>query len=385
MRIAFATLTYSAKDITRGSGTFYQLSQELERQGNTVHYVGPISTPQPPISRLLRALHNRLGYRFPIILDPFIGVNTGNEVAQRVASLEYDVLLTNDLSIAAYTPSVQPIALYTDVMITPDYAERFTPASRLARLSPISLHLARRVIRRALANAALCVFPAQWAADSAQHYAKTALRKPHITIVPFGANVDDPGQVDRLFPRDSLDMLFIGKDWQRKGGAIAIEAAQVLRQRGIPARLHIVGATPNVSSPDVVIGMLDKAIDSHRKQLDSLFRTCDVLMLPTQSEGSVIVPMEAAAYGMPTLAYDAIGVTPSVLNGQSGLLLPIGAPPKAFADVLQNWYTNPESYTFLSQGARAHYERSANWTHTVSALMTHLNTLSGRPNTTRKL
>lgn len=368
MKIAFVT-TFDPRDVRRGSGTFYHMSREIARQGHAVHHVGPLTYRVPPLSKLIAVAHRRLGRRHALFLDPWVGRELGRQVTAQLASAEYEALITNDVAVAGYTRTARPIALYTDVMITPDYSEKGRAGARLGQMTPLSLALARRTIRRGLQQAALCVFPAQWVADAAFHYAPVQA-KTH--IIPFGANIDDPGPqiaAARAIPPDAVDLLFIGKDWVRKGGETAVAAVQALRAQGVRATLHVVGA-PATGSADPAVrfyGLLDKADPAQNAQLVELLRTCHVFILPTQSEGFVIAVLEAAAFGMPAVVYAADGV--GVLDGQTGRVLPLGAPPAEFAAVIRAWQRQPEQYRALAAGARRHFDATVNWTTAVGRLM----------------
>jgi len=79
--------------------------------------------------------------------------------------------------------------------------------------------------------------------------------------------------------------------------------------------------------------------------------------------------LEAAAYGLPVLGYDAIGVTTAVLPNKSGVLLPLNTPAIDFARVIEGWFEQPRHYERLAAGAREHYMKSANWQKSISTLM----------------
>ncbi len=63
MKIDFATL-YDPKDINRGSGSYYYMSREIERQGNLVSYIGPVQYGPPLLTRLLKKASQKCGRRF---------------------------------------------------------------------------------------------------------------------------------------------------------------------------------------------------------------------------------------------------------------------------------------------------------------------------------
>jgi glycosyltransferase involved in cell wall biosynthesis len=116
--------------------------------------------------------------------------------------------------------------------------------------------------------------------------------------------------------------------------------------------------------------LLDKGNPDDWRQLNALYRACDAFILPTAAEGYGIVFAEAAAYGLPSLAYETIGVRTAVKQGQSGVLLAPGSGPEDFAAVIEGWYETPAAYEVLSKGARAHFEETVNWGTAVSRLGT---------------
>jgi len=377
LKIAFAAISDLA-DVRRGSGTFFWLAKELERQGHTVARVGPVVFDVPLPARFVHAVHRRLGRRHPLFLDPMVGKRTGLSIARQLGDLDYDVLLTNDMSIAAYTPTQKPVVIYTDVMITAEYAEKHLPGCRLGNLSPVSLALCRRTLRSALSRCALSVFPADWSAHAARAYWPAA----RISVIPFGANIDDPGPEiasarswRAVMEKRAIDLLFVGKDWLRKGGDVAVEAAARLNAIGLNATLHVVGADLPASAFRAFVrsyGLLDKSKPEDLARLRALFASADVFILPSSSEGSVISVVEAAAYGLPTVAYDADGVKGVVLDQQSGRLFPLGTPGRVFAETIAEWQRQPAAYDALARGARGRYEATANWTTCVRRLTSEM-------------
>jgi glycosyltransferase involved in cell wall biosynthesis len=370
------------KDIRRGSGTFYNLVQELERQGHTVTRLGPFTFDVPFTARLINAVHRRLGKRHPIFLDPFVGKGTGIQVGRQLTSLEYDVLLTKDMCMAAFTPTTKPVVIYTDLMITPDYSEKNLPGCRLGNMSAVSLGLCRQTLRRALDHSALAAFPVEWSAQAARSYC----REPgKIRVIPWGANLADPGPEiaggrtwKKVNGKGCLDLLFVGKDWIRKGGDVAVESVRCLNAGGLKARLHVVGTkVPGEAPPEQIrqYGLLDKSKPEELQLLRRLYTEADAFILPSSSEGYVNSVLEAAAFGLPTLAYDADGVRNTVVEGRTGRLFPLGSPGDVFADAVRFWQREPAAYETLVSGARRHYETKATWHTCVRRLITEIEPL----------
>src|SRR5205085_668194 len=110
-----------------------------------------------------------------------------------------------------------------------------------------------------------------WAAASAvRDYAIDAGR---VKVVPFGANVEGFGSGEdgraiiagrRL---DPIRLLFIGKDWERKRGNLAVAIATGLNQRGVRTHLHIVGSDAPPSPFVTGHGFVSNATPEGQRQL----------------------------------------------------------------------------------------------------------------------
>ncbi len=375
MKVAFVTPWYDARDIRRGSGTFYYMSREIERQGQEVHYVGPLEIEFPLGTKLFRYISKRiLQKRYRSYQDPFVGRRIGQALMQALHGLDYEVLLTNDYAVAGYARTDRPIVLYTDAIFPRDYAQNVHPW--LSKLSAVSVSFCQQVTRRGLRRADFCCFPTDWAVCEALQYRE--LDENRVAVIPFGANVDDPPAeiaAGRNFAsikeKQAIDLLFVGKDWSLKGGDVAVDVMHALREKGMGATLHVVGAIPPYpvdSSSIKVYGLLDKTIARHREILDGLYAHCDVMVLPSKAEGYGVAYVEAAAYGMPSLGYKTTGVQTAVRQDQSGILLDPTKQASDFADVIYGWFREPGEYDRLVGGARKHYKETANWETAIFAL-----------------
>jgi glycosyltransferase involved in cell wall biosynthesis len=105
----------------------------------------------------------------------------------------------------------------------------------------------------------------------------------------------------------------------------------------------------------VDLGVADRVeflgfVDEERKH-EELARAW-VLALPSLKEGWGLVVMEAAAHGVPTVAYrDAGGVAESVVDGETGLL--VDGDAEDFAAALDGLLADPDRATRLGAAAEA--------------------------------
>lgn len=137
-----------------------------------------------------------------------------------------------------------------------------------------------------------------WTAETFAHH---GLPQDKFWIHAPACNAEDPGQIVRD-PESAPNVLFVGKDWIRKGGPLLLEAFAVLRKKHPGAQLTIMGCNPHVSDPGVmVLGFLDKKKPSDSSRIDSAFRNATVFCMPSYWESVGLVYMEAALYGLPVV------------------------------------------------------------------------------------
>ncbi len=110
------------------------------------------------------------------------------------------------------------------------------------------------------------------------------------------------------FPRkewshpDAPEILFIGRNWENKGGPLVLEAFRILRKQGIPVRLTVIGCTPEVSEKDVeILGLLRMDVPAERAQFAARLQSARVFCMPSYWETTGMVYWEAACAGLPVV------------------------------------------------------------------------------------
>ena len=217
--------------------------------------------------------------------------------------------------------------------------------------------------RRAFEKATHCMLASDWCRQSAiKDY---GLSESKITVAPFGANLDHIPRIEEIdFKRNQCNLLFLGVEWKRKGGNLALQTFRVLKQKRIEPTLHIVGCTPPemISEKGItVIPYLDKHKPRDREQLHQLFLNTDFLLLPTRAEAAGLVFCEASAYGVPSISTRTGGVPTYVEDHVNGLLLPHEADGYAYADAILKLYSGITAMYNLRKSSRARYEERLNW------------------------
>lgn len=206
---------------------------------------------------------------------------------------------------------------------------------------------------RVLARAALGVYSSAYMARRAEEeFDLPPGRARHLS---FGVNLDNwPGEPPQKGARSPLRLLFVGTDWHRKGGDIALSAVMALRARGIDARLDLVGASPGGDAPDGVVahGYLDKNRPVEARRLEELFAAAHLFILPTRADCTPMVIAEAGVHATPVLVAETGGIASLIETGENGRMMPPGATPEDWADAIAAMTSDADSFAELSQ--RAH-------------------------------
>jgi len=192
----------------------------------------------------------------------------------------------------------------------------------LGRLEPVQRAAARRAFARADA-----VCPVS--DDLGRRLADLAGATP---LMPVPNAVDD--ELFRLRPaaaRSSVRLLTVGNLVEIKGHRHLIGALARLHDRGVPARLEIVGDGTLRGALEGQVREL--GLESHvqfhgylsREGVAEMMGTVDVFVLPSLWETLGCVLIEAMASGLPSVATDVGGV-PEVLDPRAGVLVAPESP-----------------------------------------------------------
>ena len=227
-------------------------------------------------------------------------------------------------------------------------------------LSSFSINESNDIERRAIMKSRFIIYPSKWAADYSIQFYKATPGK--VKVLKFGSNIQAPNEMPERNYKGRLDFLFLGVDWLRKGGEIALETLIQLKQKGYDVKLIVCGcAPPQMHSLIEVIPFLDKNIEEDNVKLRSLLSTSHFLFLPTRAECYGIVFCEAAAYGLPVITTDTGGVTSIVENGINGFALEIDASIDDYVSKIMELLNYPEKIKAISNAARVKYSSELNW------------------------
>lgn len=148
-----------------------------------------------------------------------------------------------------------------------------------------------------------------------------------------------------------------------KGVREFVEAARVLRERGVVARFWLAGSLDpgNLTSisEDVLSHWSKEGVVEvlgHQTDIPGLFANSNIIVLPSYREGLPKALVEAAACGRAVVTTDVPGCRDAIDPETTGLLVPV-RDPSGLADAIQFLIENPERRKLMGASGRALAER----------------------------
>jgi starch synthase len=144
------------------------------------------------------------------------------------------------------------------------------------------------------------------------------VRPDRVEVVGAGANLDSgllAGERDYA----AQHALFIGVDFERKGGPDVLAAFAQVRRRLPSARLTIVG---RVAAGELAPGVTSLGLVRGAGALSAIIRSASLFVMPSVWEPFGIVFLEAMAAGVPCIGSDAFAM-PEII-GEGGSVVPPG-------------------------------------------------------------
>ena len=207
-------------------------------------------------------------------------------------------------------------------------------------LSEKSIRMASRLDQQACQAASINIRSSHWALGST---VKDGGGHPDRSFVLELGPAFDLGHIHPIQPYQGgrLQLLFCGVDWKRKGGAMAVEVATILKNSGLDVHLTVVGpkACPEECKGSSFIsfsGFLDKNADADYQRYLEVYGHSHILLLPTRAECAGIVFSEAAAFGLACYTYATGGTVDYVVSGYNGFAFLLTAGASDFASQIMS-------------------------------------------------
>jgi glycosyltransferase involved in cell wall biosynthesis len=267
-----------------------------------------------------------------------------------------DVVLQHGALFNAHLPGGPPVILYTD--FTYRLAQRedgwrnpFTTRAASERWNSLE-HEAYRTAARILTRS-------EYARRSLLHdYGIPAER---VLVVGGGVNLE---RLPPPPPPPPPRVLFIGKDFERKGGDLLLAAFAQARERVPEAELWLLTDRRDLAGP----GLRYVAPTYDRRAIGALYQGAAIFAMPARCETWGDVFLEAMAYGLPCVATTCNAMPEIIQHGRTGLLVPPEDAP-ALAEALVALLSDEPLRRAMGASGRQRLEGAFTWAHVAERML----------------
>ena len=205
----------------------------------------------------------------------------------------------------------------------------------------------------------------------------------HIVTFPWGINLQDfspgpdeePQSLEQTEPKESTFTLLSTRGWEPIYGVDVIARAFVLAARQHPElRMLMLGngsQAVELRQTFIKAGVQDQVLfpgQVSQSDLPRLYRTADLYLSASHSDGTSISLLEAMACGRPALVSDIPGNREWITPGENGWLFPDG-DADALAQAILLAIKERDKLTEMGGAARNLAEQRADWENNFQVLL----------------
>ncbi len=172
-----------------------------------------------------------------------------------------------------------------------------------------------------------------------------------VALIRQGIDLSLWAPVEKPARTGPVRLLFVGGDFERKGGNDLLAVHAALRAR---CEVDIVSNSPAVQGSEGV--RVHRNLGPNSEPLRALFRDADVFLLPSHGDAAPWVVLEAMASGLPVVATRVGGIPEMVLQGETGLLVERRDRP-ALTQALEALLGDPARRKQMGAAGRARVEQ----------------------------
>lgn len=358
-KLAFVSL-WDAGNHNAESGYAYSMRGQLKRRFDVVDLF-PLALPGELLWQPVRAAYRLSGLYHHPMREPSVLKALARRIEKALKAIRPDVVFSPSSVPMSFVETPRAWVYATDQLFC-DFIDTYVrkPSNRFRRLGDAQE-------RRSLARATRASYPSLWAAKSAvEHYGADAGK---IAVIPWGANLPramedvdvEAGIAGRGFDRCRL--VFIGRDWKRKGGDTLVAVVATLNRAGFQTHATIVGADPSGLDPRqfTVHPFIDKNKPEDFARFAAIMRDAHFMFLPSRAEAYGQAFCEAAAFGVPTIGSTVGGIPTIIRDGETGFVRHPETPAAAFAALIRETLASPSRYLAMAREARRDYRERLNW------------------------
>jgi glycosyltransferase involved in cell wall biosynthesis len=348
-------------------GNAYTLAEVMRTQQFQVEHLGPVPMPGPWARAGAQARLRLFGTRQLLQVQPALLRRQAKDIAGKLTTKRVDLLFGNNSRPFAELDTPLPIIVWRDAT----FAGALRVHRDFTRVLPGCVALGHRMETAALNKCTIAIFRTRWAAHDAIH--RYGVDPAKIRILPTGGNVlhacprDAISEVIEARSRRRCELLFVGVDWEGKGGDIALATTHRLAQMGVDTRLTILGTHPksrrSLPANTEVIDYVNIFAENGRAQYQRLVAAAHFLIFPSRVDTYGNVLPEGNAFGVPGLTADIAGLPEVIRSGINGHVFPVGGDDEAgtYADCIAEYMQDFDRYLALAHASYNEYRARLAW------------------------
>jgi glycosyltransferase involved in cell wall biosynthesis len=151
-------------------------------------------------------------------------------------------------------------------------------------------------------------------------YIRHGLPGKKVDVIAPGFEV--PPLVRRKADRDTINFLFVGREFARKGGPLTVAAFARLRE--IHKNVSLTVVTRDVEQVQPAAGVTVQPFTDRAKLYGEIYPAADVFVMPTEAEGWGFTNAEAMSFALPVISTNISAIPEIVAHGATGLLVEPG-------------------------------------------------------------
>ena len=192
---------------------------------------------------------------------------------------------------------------------------------------------------------------------------------PTEKIHTIGAGASVSLDVDMEDKRPNHNILFVGRDWERKGGPLLLEVFKRVKKHIPSAKLTIIGCSPVISESNVeVLGCLDKNNPNQKCIMDEAYLNATILCVPSLFDPFGMCWLEAQYCGVIPITFTGEGRSEAIKDGVTGILVKERSS-EALSEIILDLFDNPGRIRKMSMTAYTFAKNNFSWDHVADKII----------------
>lgn len=216
-----------------------------------------------------------------------------------------------------------------------------------------------------LFNLCTGIFPrSEWAAESVIN--DYGIDRGKIRVVGAGVNHRMTPLTHQFY--DNKSILFIGRQFELKGGPLILEAFRLTRKKLPAAKLVIIGCNPAIDETGVeIIGPISKDAPGGLTLLLKYFNEASIFCLMSSFEAFGIAIVEAMQCGVPCVVPAEYAFPEMVVDGVTGRTISEPDPLK-LSEIFIHMLSNPDLLQRMGNAGKEHILQNYSWSIAASRI-----------------